>query len=290
MADEPTQSEVAAEFGYSLAFFKTNSELYALLKKATAEGYSPSRFVAALQNTKWFRTTSESARKYAVLKATDPAGFNQQLNQTIEHIKSLGGRYGAPLRYTDLRSVALKAMQMGWNDEQITRLLSTRLVRKKDGTYTGQAGETQRLVRRLAQDYGVSVGDKWIANVVRDSITGARTSETIAADFQRMAASKYVALKDRIMAGETVRDIADPYIQSYGKLLELNSENIDLDDPLIQRALQARDAKGQPTTQTLYDFEQVLRNDKRWAKTMNAQNQMSAVVSDVLKTFGLFGG
>ncbi|KJK11411.1 hypothetical protein, partial [Pseudomonas sp. 2(2015)] len=70
---------------------------------------------------------------------------------------------------------------------------------------------------------------------------------------------------------------------------EVNGENISLDDPLIQRALQSKDSKGRPTTQTVYDFENTLRKDPRWAKTDNARDQMSSVASSVLKTFGLIG-
>ena len=120
-----------------------------------------------------------------------------------------------------------------------------------------------------------------------DASIAGLTSAEAEAELARLAQSKYVALAERIKGGETVREIADPYIQSMTKLLEINGQNVTLNDPLIQKALQSRDPKGQPTTQTLYEFEQVLRNDARWARTKNAQDQMSSTANEVLKTFGL---
>ena len=119
-----------------------------------------------------------------------------------------------------------------------------------------------------------------VANATNDQELPGVAYNTSAKNYiQSLAASKYVALKDRIMAGESVRQIADPYMQSYAKLLEVDRENVKLDDPLIQRALQARDAKGKPTTQTVYDFEQTLRNDARWRKTDNARDTGMAAAS-----------
>ena len=156
-----------------------------------------------------------------------------------------------------------------------------------NGEFRGQAGAFQSQVNALAKEYGVDVGRVWVRSKARASLTGAATTESIRAELARLAQSKYVALAERIKGGETVREIADPYIQSMTKLLEINGQNVTLNDPLIQKALQSRDPKGQPTTQTLYEFEQVLRNDARWARTKNAQDQMSSTANEVLKTFGL---
>src|SRR3546814_15685154 len=48
--------------------------------------FRSARFVAALQYTKWFRTQSETYRKYVALKSTDPATWSQQLAQTTVHV------------------------------------------------------------------------------------------------------------------------------------------------------------------------------------------------------------
>lgn len=284
-----TSSEMAASFGYSLAFFNQSPELKALLASATSQNYSVARFVAALQNTKWFRTTSESARKYKALEIGDPATFKSRVASMEAHLLNQAGALGVALGTSYRTTLAKQALQLGWNEDQIKRVLSQWIKPDSTGHYFGAAGSAENQFREMAADYGVTISESTLRNWVRNSAMGIEDPQSFELRIKRAAMSKYTALKDRIESGETVRQIADPYMQSYGKLLEVNPQNLNLDDPLIQKALQSKDEKGQPSTQTVYDFEQTLRNDPRWAKTDNAQDTMSATANEVLKTFGLQG-
>lgn len=285
-----TAAETAASFGWSIAFFNSIPELKALLAQATAGGWSPARFTSALQGTVWFRHTTESQRKYVTLKATDPASFKQQIDEGYYKVQSLAQEMGSGISPTGARQIADLALKMGWSETHLRQYVASLTKPTANGNYKGgQAAALQSQFRALNEEYGVSFSEKAINGWVQQALTGGQTLESVKAQVQNVAASKYVALADRIKGGETVRQIADPYLQSYAKLLELNGENVNLDDPLIQRALQAKDAKGKPTTQTVYDFENTLRNDPRWAKTDNARDQMSSVANSVLKTFGLIG-
>lgn len=287
----PSSAETAASFGYSVAFFNSNSELKNLLKQATAGAWSPARFVAALQNTKWFRTSSESFRKYTALKSSDPATFSQQIASGTAHVLNVANELGANVPNAQAQQLADLALKVGWTDEQLRRYMTMwSLKTDKNGYFgNGKAAALQASFRQLASDYGITVSPAVMTHWVRQGLLGGQDEASIRNSMVEQASSKYVALADRIRGGETVRQIADPYIQSYGKVLETNPDNIKLDDPLLQRALMAKDKKGKPTTQTLWDFEQTLRNDPRWKATQNAQDTMSATANSILKTFGLVG-
>ena len=283
-------AETAASFGWSIAFFNSIPELKTLLGKATKEGWSPARFTAALQGTAWFRSTTESQRKYATLRATDPASFNQQIQEGTVKVVSLAQSLGIPITQNGGQQVANTALRLGWSEEHLKRYLVTLVKPDGKGNYRGgEAAAYQSQFRALAESYGVPVSESQIQSWVHQAILGGQTAESVKGLIQNTAASKYPALAERIRAGETVDQIADPYKQTYAKLLEVNGENVSLDDPLIQRALQSKDSKGRPTTQTVYDFENTIRKDPRWAKTDNARDQISSVASSVLKTFGLIG-
>lgn len=285
-----SEAETAASFGWSISFFNSIPELKKLIGQATKDGWSPARFTAALQGTNWFRTTTESQRKYVTLKSTDPASFKQQIDEGYYQVQTLARSMGAAISPAWARQVADTALRLGWSQDHLRQYMMTQTKVDKKGNYAGgQAAQLQSQFRSLTEQYGVNVSEGLIQQWVRSGIVGGETPESVRAKVQNMAASKYVALADRIRAGETVQEIADPYVQSYGKLLEVNGQNISLDDPLIQRALQAKDAKGKPTTQTVYDFENTLRNDPRWAKTDNARDQMSATANSILQSFGLVG-
>lgn len=49
-----------------------------------------------------------------------------------------------------------------------------------------------------------------------------------------------------------VADLASPYMQSMGNILEVNPGELDLFNPTIRKALQATDDKGQPTSKPLW--------------------------------------
>lgn len=287
---ETAAAETAASFGWSIAFFNSIPELKSLIGKATKEGWSTARFTAALQGTSWFRHTSESQRKYVTLRATDPASFNQQITEGTTHVQNMAAQMGAAISPAWSKHIADTALRLGWSEDHLRRYMMTQTTVNKNGNYSGgQAAQLQSQFRSLAEEYGVNVSEGLIQQWVRSGIVGGETPESVKAKMQNLAASKYPALADRIRGGESVRQIADPYVQTYGKLLEVNGDNINLDDPLIQRALQAKDAKGKPTTQTVYDFENTLRKDPRWAKTDNARDQMSATANSILQSFGLVG-
>lgn len=281
-----SSAEKAAEFGYTTSFFNINPELKKLLADATKGNWNSARFVAALQNTHWFRTTQESMRKYQALKSSDPKTLSEQVSALQNHILNLGGQMGAVLSPATAAKMADRAIQLGQDDDALKRILSGMLTTNK-GWYTGSAGAFQTQFDQILGDYGVSVSNATVGNWIKQAVLGGQTADSVKDMVQQLAESKYPSLAKRINGGETVRQIADPYIQSYGKLLEVAPDNIKLDDPLIQHALVSKDEKGQPTTQTLYDFENTLRNDPRWSKTQNAQDLMSTTANQILSTMGL---
>jgi len=283
-----TAAETAASFGWSIAFFNSIPELKGLLKQATDGQWSPARFTAALQGTSWFRHTNEAQRKYATLRATDPTEFSRQIAEGKSKVANLATSMGIPISLNGAQAVADRALREGWGEDHLRRYLTSILKPGAGGNYTGgEAATFQSQFRALAENYGVSVSEGQINSWVHQAVIGGQTPESVKALIQNTAASKYPALAQRIKAGETVSQIADPYKQSYAKLLEVNPDTLNLNDPLIQRALQAKDQKGRPTTQTVYDFENTLRNDPRWAKTDNSRDQMSSTANNILQTFGL---
>lgn len=282
-----TASEMAGQFGYSLAFFNSDPELKRLLDNATTgptAPWSPDRFVAELRNTNWFVTHGEAFRKYQALKTGDPATLSQMRDQMNAHMGDLANQLGADFTSDQLE----QALMFGWSDDQIKRVLESQL-HQEGGRFAGQAGTFQAQIMQMVNDYGVDVSNDQIGNWVKGSMTGVSTPDAIKQTLAALASSKYVAFADRLKSGETMRQIADPYVQSMSKILELNPESVSLRDNTIQAALQSKNKDGQPEAQSVWQFEQGLRQDPRWMKTQNAQDLFTKTASDVLKSFGLMG-
>jgi hypothetical protein len=111
------------------------------------------------------------------------------------------------------------------------------------------------------------------------------------ADFKnqivQQAISAFPGYKQQLEAGQTMQDIASPYIQIMAQELDLNPDAIKITDPLIKQALNGVDAKGKPTGMDQTTFLGRLRNDPRWAGTQAAQDKVMNVGLNVLKSMGL---
>jgi hypothetical protein len=72
-----------------------------------------------------------------------------------------------------------------------------------------------------------------------------------------MARSKYPEMQTYLDQGMTVRDVAEPYLQSYAQLLEVAPDAVQLTDARVQKALQGTppDKPGAPPVmQSLFDL------------------------------------
>ena len=275
----------ASTFGYSLAFFNSDPELKALLDRATSQNYTPDRFVAELRNTNWFVQHGEAYRKYTALKTGDPTTLQQMRDSMAAKVDMMMMQMGADRR--GINDVTETALMYGWDDNQIKKFLQEHTYADANGNFSGQAGTYQAQIKQMVANYGVDISDDTIGQWVRGSISGVSTPEAIQATLSALAQSKYVAFADRLKAGENMRQIADPYVQSMSKILELNPESVGLNDNTIQAALQSKDKDGKPVAQSVWQFEQTLRQDPRWMKTQNAQDTFTKTGMDVLKSFGL---
>jgi hypothetical protein len=73
--------------------------------------------------------------------------------------------------------------------------------------------------------------------------------------------------------------------------LEIPQTSVTLQDPYIQKALSQRDPKsGAVTSQPLWAFEQTLKADPRYDKTVQAKTDAYSTLTQISKDFGFSGG
>ena len=95
---------------------------------------------------------------------------------------------------------------------------------------------------------------------------------------------RFPVYKDKIKAGVSVRELANPYISSMQRVLE--RANVDLDDPWLTKALNDVDDKGNPRAMNVYDFETSLRKSPEWQNTTNGKNTLLNSGTNFLKDLG----
>ena len=288
---EQTAAGKASGFGWSLAVINSNPELKALFAQATSTGagggWTTDHFVAKVRDNKWFKSTTDTARQNQILQKADPATYAARMNQSVAQVVSMAHTTGAVMSNTQLAQISKDALMFGWNGDQLKQHVGDYIAADKGGNYVGGAATYQHQYTELAGQYGVAVSPTTMGWFVKNSVTGRASTEQFQNYVVAQASSRYPSLAARLKAGETLQQIADPYIQSQAKTLELNPNTIPLSDKLVQGALSAKDAKGQPVTKSVWEFEQDLRNDPRYMKTQQAQDGAMAMGHQVLQDWGV---
>lgn len=279
------EKAMAEDYGFTLAFLKAaGSEIYGLFKQAVKGNWTPDKFEAKVRATKWYKQHGEQYRQQLALETTDPATYQQNLNTAIAAIRDKASTMGTSFTDKQLRNLADHSVKFGWNDSQLNDVMSKYI------TYSnakGQAGDNITSMQSLAWKNGIKLnGDtyrSWAQKIAR----GDSTTDDFARYVRKQAASLAPSYADELNGGVDLYDIASPYMQSMASTLELNPADISLFDPTIRSALSGKGPDGKPTSKSLWQFENDLRNDPRWLQTKNAQDSMFSAAHRVLNDFGL---
>jgi len=156
-----------------------------------------------------------------------------------------------------------------------------------DAVLKGGAGAAQAVnsVISTARQYGVKLSNQDALNYVANELKlGQNDLKKVNAKILSIAKSTYSNLSDSLSEEVNLKDLSSNYIYNMAEVLELNPKDIDALDPTVQTALKNNGNKG---TMNLTDFDRMLRNDPRWAKTKNAREEASKYAYEVLKDFGL---
>lgn len=276
----------AEYYGWALALLNSDPSLKKLFEQAVKGDWTREKFRAELYKTTWFRTHGESARITLNMKYTDPEKWRDKVKQIYSNIQQLAGQMGIRANWQTLWDMAEDSLMFGWDNSQLRSALSKYLTGSKNG-YNGEAGQAEDQLRQYAYQMGVKLDDGALKGWLKGILNGTRTVEDYKGYLQKMAISAFPTLAEDIKGGMMVRDIAAPYMESMGRILEINSADLDLYDPTIRSAMtNVSQDSGKPELKPLWQFENELRKDPRWLKTNNAREGVNGVARQVLKDFG----
>lgn len=291
--------ELAQDYGFAAAFFDSDPELKNLINQAVANQWSVARFQAAFMATNWYRSRSDTIRQFQELETRDPATASLRIDNQQIKLSMMASQAGISIDPGTMRTLARNSLMYGWSDQLVQATLANYYTYSQ-GSSTGSAGTDESQIRQAINDYGLTVSDDTVGNWVKAMLSGSYTMDNVTGLLKNMAMSKYPGLNQYLSQGLTVRDVADPYIQSYSQILEQAPNSVQLSDPLIQKALQGISQppggsnSGQGSTgtpiqpQSLYDFERTLRQDPRWLSTKNAHDSLQQTGMGILRSWGLY--
>lgn len=285
-----SRKELAEEYGFVLGLINSDASLKKLFDKAVKNKYTPEKFQAELRDTKWFKTHSQSELQFLVKRYGDPASAKQELAQARTHVTQLGAQMGINWSGSNakrLDTLTYNAAAKGWTDEQL-RYEIGKYISFSGDTWNGQAGETQEKLHEFAYSMGVKMSASWYDSASRAIVRGSSSEQAYMSQIRKQAKALFPQWSKQIDAGQSVADLANPYMTTMSQILELPPGSINLFDPTVTKALQYKDPKtGTNAAKPLWQFESDLRNDPRWRQTQNAQNTMMQTTHQILADFGL---
>jgi hypothetical protein len=258
-----------------------------LFARAISEEWTTTKFQGEIRSTKWYRARSKSQRAYDEEKLNDPKSWSQE----VEHRKSLMTTYAKQLGMTmssrRVDSLAKSSYRNGFDQSELYRLVAAEVNFDPKKAYGGEIGSTQSKVREVAAAYGVNLSDQAMDTAVERLIRQEQTLEGLTNQYKEQAKRNYGHFAKELDSGVTLRELADPYMQSMANILEINPKDLNLSDKTIQRALLQKNKDNTTKSMTSWEFEDLLRNDSRWLKTDNAQESLMGMGRSLLNSFGL---
>lgn len=284
-----TPEELAATYGWAIGFMESNPELKKLFHTATAETWTAQKFQAEVRNTSWWKSTSESVRKAQALESSDPATWQAQLDATKLQVELLAAKMGASIPPGKLDEISKDAARMGMDESKLRDVLAGYVTFTQEGLLRGEAGMHEFVIKEYAAKQGVKLDSDAIMHQAQLITKRLATVDDFKAQIRETAKGAFPGYAEQIDAGMTVDDLAEPFQSVMAKTLEMPETSIKLDDPVIKQAMNGVNKDGKPVGMTLPQFTTSLKNDPRWRKTGNAQDQVISVASQVLKNMGLAG-
>lgn len=284
--------ELASKWSLAWSVIQSDPELSSWFTK-WAQAYTDSqgkiskeRFFLDLEQQPFWQKHSAQYIQDLDFELRYPQVYQREVEASADTVMDQASALGAVLTRQQALDIAKQVRRSGLNQAQQRNLLAS-YVTAVNGDFMGAAGVDEEELRQWSLRNGLGLSDQAIADSVRKIAAGDMTVDDAKSMYRKMyMTGAYPAWAEQIGAGMDIADIAAPYRQSMGKLLEQDGNQIGLDDPLMRQGLQGVGGDGKPRVVPLWEFEQSVRKDPRWQKTDNAYQTYTSVAQNLLQMFG----
>jgi len=180
-----------------------------------------------------------------------------------------------------MSEIVRDSLRYGWDAEAIARALwgEARFDPKAGGT----VGTTTASIRGRAAEFGIAMSEReafrWSVKVG----TGMENEQGLDEELRSQAEAMFPSMVTRLRNGATVTDIAKPYLDMAGQLLEMDPAQIQLSDPKFSALFQG------DKMPSLDEVNRRLMTDRRfgWDQTRNAREDASQFTSEIGQMLGV---
>ena len=260
--------------------------------------WEPNKIAAEVTSTDWYKTNDGNLRLADNAKNTDPATWATQLENVKKSIIRKATERGANLEGFDVDDMAENILRNNYTyiskapdgaipDSVLDSYLTPLVTMDANGDFRGEAQTSASQLRAFAEKYGVVMSDRWYSDAIQGLDENTINLVDLQTEIVNNARETWPTL-DGISLTKSTQDIADSYMQRMANVWEMDIDTISLETPEIKKALVGVDADGNPYRQTMWEFEQSLRNDPRWDSTAQGQRELGEGSMMMLKELGFW--
>jgi hypothetical protein len=272
-------------FGFNREFLKKHPEIMQIVYEAINDDWTETRFQARLQNTKWWKTKTESQRQWDLLIVQQPEERLRRIEQGTGLVRDLAGQMGVKLTPQQMERISANAARNGLDEGEIRDLVAAKWNPSKMGS-TGQAGASVDGLRRMAQDYGVRLSADTLVSWTRGILGGQQTVESFTDTVREQSKRLYKTVSKELDNGATIRDLMSPYMEAAASALGTPVSDMDLTDPKWTKALRSQENKGE--AMDMDEWTRTIRQGQEfdWDSTSQARQQAATFASNLAQMFG----
>lgn len=263
-------------------------EIRSKLIEAAQNKWTSTKLQAEMQATVWWRSNSAAVRQYWALKGTDPAELGSLINAKHSQLQPLLRQIGFE---GDDRAFAEQALQYGWTDEEITKVLSEGLQRQslRAGLTEGSTVDLSAdgLVKIARNEYFMPVSRADVERWAIDIYAGTRTEEQFRDYMGKLSEARFPGLaKTGVSPGEFLAPIKNIIADT----LEISPDAVDLMDRRYQGVLEVTQADGTLRPMTFSEAGKWARSQPEYTKTKAAIDDASRMAQTIAERFGAVTG
>jgi len=262
-------------------------EIGGLLTRAVQENWSASQFQAQFTASHWFRSQSESQRKWWVTSATDPGEANQQRRGYRAQVGVAAAKYGIALTGDQINFLSELGLSQGQDPNGPEMLAAFKKLITSKNARAGTRRTAARSVQELARsDFAYGMTTKSAATWGDKIARGIATMDDARQAIAERAAALYPQFASGLKQGHSIADMTDSYKEIIANELELDPQRIDFTSGKWSKVLNWRDKDGTLRAPSASEVQQMAREDPRWWNTANGQQTDYGMANQILDIFG----
>jgi hypothetical protein len=287
---------IQQEFGSLWDVYNNNPDLKKVIDQSVKEGYfnDQLKMDAVLQNTGWYRTTSNAARKFAIQMSTNPGEIENQIIQATEELRSSTLASGVTFNDATLRKLATDRIKFGWSAEQERNAVGSEAIAAAElggaqGIADLRTGTTARGLREKAAAYAQKPSEALIDTWTKEIMTGKKSATNWEDLMRDSARTQFRSLQPALDKGQDVETALYAYKQQATATLgsSVDTSNIDWTSDKWNKALNFRDEKTNEFRQMdLWEWNKYLRTLPEWQNTNEAKDAYRNVAFSLAQGFG----